>query len=311
MKMSDFKLNVIRKDTQTLLQTYRMPLFFVSILMAFLLFIMNVFLAGSLYGQQFNDAMKSKLGVYIYLTDSIGTSKEQIPIIKSDLEKAGLKVNYTSKQDALAFVEKRVSDLTKTLQKYNLENPIPSTLYIRYQNAEEFAAMKAVLEEHKAHILNMNDLSDNAIKTQEKRVLNIINLSNFIQSFGYMIVGVMVTSVIVFAVFFLQAMFAHFRKDIQAKKLLGASKSQIAQPFLRVILRTLAMAFIIAFLLIGVLSIPLEEYLGAVFAFSLWNHVAEIIFDILAIGIGEIIVIMGLLMGVSYRYVLRLHKSLK
>ena len=66
----------------------------------------------------------------------------------------------------------------------------------------------------------MNDLSDNVVKTQEKRVLNIINLSNVLQSFGYLIVGLMGVSVLVFAVFFLQAMFEHFKRDVQAKKLL-------------------------------------------------------------------------------------------
>lgn len=69
MKTNIFKINVIKKDTETLFKTYRIPLVLVSILMGFLLFIMNVFLVVSLQGQNFNDQMKSKLGVYIYLKD--------------------------------------------------------------------------------------------------------------------------------------------------------------------------------------------------------------------------------------------------
>lgn len=219
MKTSLFKLDVIKKDTETLIKTYRIPMALISILMGFLLFLMNIFLGVSIQGQNFNDQMKSKLGVYIYLKDAPNLQQQAVNI-KTDLEKQGLKVSYTSKDEALQFVERRVEDLTKTLKKYNLENPIPSTLYINYTDADQFSSMKSVLEANKDAILNMNDLSDNAIKTQEKRVLNIINLSNFLQSFGYLTVGLMGISVIVFAIFFLQAMFEHFRRDVQAKKLL-------------------------------------------------------------------------------------------
>lgn len=306
-----FSFNLIKKDTSTLIKAYRLPLLMVSVLMGFLLFIMNVFLAGALYGNHFNTSMKEKLGVYIYLKDGFWDQKEQAVAIKSELEAQGLKVDYTSKQDALAFVEKRVMDLTTTLKKYDLENPLPSTLYIMYNDQQQFDAMKAVLQIHQNLILNMDDLSDNAIKTQEKRVLNIINLSNFIQSFGYLVVVIMLVTIINFAIFFLKTMFSHFRRDIQAKKLLGARASQIAQPFLRVIFMALAFACMLALLLLVGASIPLDQYLVVLFDFSLINYISQIMIDVLAIWILEIILIMLLLMVISYRYVLTLHKKLR
>lgn len=310
MKSSLLKLDVIKKDTETLMRTYRVPMALISILMGFLLFLMNVFLVVSVQGQNFNDQMKSKLGVYIYLKDSQNLQQQAVNI-KTELEKKGLKVSYTSKDEALKFVERRVEDLTKTLKKYNLENPIPSTLYINYTDAGEFAVMKNVLEANKDAILNMNDLSDNAIKTQEKRVLNIINLSNFLQSFGYLTVGLMGVSVIVFAIFFLQAMFEHFRRDVQAKKLLGATAQQIAQPFIRVIFMALWMAFVLAVLLLIGMSLGLETYLAAVFDFSLVNMISKVIFEILGIGIVEIVIMMLVLISLSYWQVMRWNKQLK
>ena len=310
MKANFFKLDVVKKDTETLVRTYRIPLVLVSLLMGFLLFIMNIFLGISFQGQNFNDQMKSKLGVYIYLKD--GKSQQQQAVqLKTELESKGLKVNYTSKEDALKFVERRVEDLTKTLKKYNLENPMPSTLYINYAGADQFAEMKQILEKNKDAIINMNDLSDNVVKTQEKRVFNIINLSNVLQSFGYLIVGLMGISVLVFAVFFLQAMFEHFKKDVQAKKLLGASTKQIAQPFLRVIFLSLGMAFVLAVLLLIGASLGIETYLASVFNFSLVNAIADVVFEILAVGVVEIIVMMFILMGVSYWQVMRWNKKLK
>ena len=310
MKANFFKLDVIKKDTETLVRTYRIPMILVSLLMGFLLFIMNIFLGISVQGQNFNDQMKSKLGVYIYLKDT-KNQQQQAVSLKEELESKGLKVNYTSKEDALKFVERRVEDLTKTLRKYNLENPMPSTLYINYAGAEQFAQMKQILEKNKDAIINMSDLSDNVVKTQEKRVLNIINLSNVLQSFGYLIVGLMGVSVLVFAVFFLQAMFEHCKRDVQAKKLLWASARQIAQPFLRVIFIALGLGFVIATLLLISASLGIETYLAAVFNFSLVNAIADVVFEILALGVVEIVVMMLVLMGVSYWQVMRWNKKLK
>ena len=188
---------------------------------------------------------------------------------------------------------------------------MPSTLYINYAGADQFAEMKQILEKNKDAIINMNDLSDNVVKTQEKRVLNIINLSNVLQSFGYLIVGLMGISVLVFAVFFLQAMFEHFKKDVQAKKLLGATTKQIAQPFLRVIFLSLGMAFVLAVLLLIGASLGIETYLASVFNFSLVNAIADVVFEILAVGVVEIIVMILILMGVSYWQVMRWNKKLK
>lgn len=157
----------------------------------------------------------------------------------------------------------------------------------------------------------MNDLSDNAIKTQEKRVLNIINLSNFIQAIGYSIVGIMITTIIGFALFFLKSIFSHFKLDIQAKKLLGASAAQIAQPFLRVIFLALAGGFIIAAGMALAVAFPLNSYLISLFNFNLWNFLAEISIPSLAIIIGEVGILMLLLMAISYHYVIKLHKKLK
>lgn len=309
MKTKDFKFNIIQKDTQTLIKSYKIPLILISILMGFLIFIMNMFLVGSLYGKHFNTQLKDKLGVYIYLKDT--AAQEQALQIKSELEKQGLKVAYSTKQQALEFVEKRVSDLTTTLKKYNLENPLPATLYITYDDFDQFQKLKSWLENHKESIMNMNDLSDNAIKTQEKRVLNIINLSNFIQAIGYSIVGIMITTIIGFALFFLKSIFSHFKLDIQAKKLLGASAAQIAQPFLRVIFLALAGGFIIAAGMALAVAFPLNSYLISLFNFNLWNFLAEISIPSLAIIIGEVGILMLLLMAISYHYVIKLHKKLK
>ena len=307
---NSFTLNPISSDTLTILKAYKKPMWAISILMWILIFVLNVFFAWAFFGNTFNDQMKDKLGIYIYLND-VASSENDAIRIKTSLEEKWIKVSYTSKDDALSFVEKRVPDLTDTFKKYNMDNPLPSTLYINYSNQEEFAIVKEVLEANKTKILNLSDVSDNAIKTQEKRVLTVINLSNFLQHFAYFVVLSILLTVIAFAIFFLRTIFSNFYWDIQAKKLLWASASQIIQPFLNVILIALIVAFIVAILLLIITSIPLNSYLMALLDVNLFAYISVMSLKIAAVWLIEVAFIVSLLMCISYRYVWTLHSKLK
>ena len=307
---NSFTLNPISSDTLTILKAYKKPMWAISILMWILIFVLNVFFAWAFFGNTFNDQMKDKLGIYIYLND-VASSENDAIRIKTSLEEKWIKVSYTSKDDALSFVEKRVPDLTDTFKKYNMDNPLPSTLYINYSNQEEFAIVKEVLEANKTKILNLSDVSDNAIKTQEKRVLTVINLSNFLQHFAYFVVLSILLTVIAFAIFFLRTIFSNFYWDIQAKKLLWASASQVIQPFLNVILIALIVAFIVAILLLIITSIPLNSYLMALLDVNLFAYISVMSLKIAAVWVIEVAFIVSLLMCISYRYVWTLHSKLK
>lgn len=67
----------------------------------------------------------------------------------------------------------------------------------------------------------------------------------------------------------------------------------------------------IATLLLISASLGIETYLAAVFNFSLVNAIADVVFEILALGVVEIVVMMLVLMGVSYWQVMRWNKKLK
>ena len=71
------------------------------------------------------------------------------------------------------------------------------------------------------------------------------------------------------------------------------------------------MAFVLAVLLLIGASLGIETYLASVFNFSLVNAIADVVFEILAVGVVEIIVMMLILMGVSYWQVMRWNKKLK
>ena len=73
----------------------------------------------------------------------------------------------------------------------------------------------------------------------------------------------------------------------------------------------LGLGFVIATLLLISASLGIETYLSAVFNFSLVNAIADVVFEILALGVVEIVVMMLVLMGVSYWQVMRWNKKLK
>ncbi len=307
----EFTFDLIQKDTQAMIKKYRKPLILISILTGFLLFFLNIFLAIAVSGNKFNDDMKSKLGVYVYLRDSFSDQQPEVLKVKSELESAGLKVQFSSKEQALKFVEKRVPDLLSTLKKYDIKNPLPATLYVMYSNYGEFEAMRTILSQHENQILNMDELSDNAVKVQENRILNVINMSNFIQIFSYSVVVVMLLAILTFSVFFLKSIFTRFSLDIQAKKLLGASSYQIIRPFLNISFITLGVGLALMLILLLATLIPLDGLVMALFSSSLFTIFGGYLVDILAVFVIELIIVASLMSGVVIYFVKRMHKKLR
>ncbi|MDR0650324.1 MAG: hypothetical protein LBG59_02725 [Candidatus Peribacteria bacterium] len=143
-------------------------------------------------------------------------------------------------------------------------------MYVIFRNQSQYEILQRVLNEHKELILNLQDFSQlDSLQQQESRVVNIIKLSNVIQVVCYALVIVLVAVILSFAVFFLRGIFSTFRKDIQVKKLLGATKSQIIQPFMMIIMDAMLGGFLVAIILAGGSMALCDTYMFQVFNFSL------------------------------------------
>jgi cell division protein FtsX len=193
-----------------------------------------------------------------------------------------------------------------------MKNPLPATLYITFQDKSQYEILQKTLNENADIILNIQDLSQiDSIQQQEARVVNIIKLSNFVQVVCYALVLVLVAVILSFAIFFLRGIFTAFRNDIQVKKLLGANKSQIIQPFIWIILYAIIGGFVLSLLLtVGSLAV-FDYYMAQVFEMTLMTSVMENWVVIVEVFVGEIVVLIGLLMVISYGFVSGLHKKLR
>jgi cell division protein FtsX len=117
--------------------------------------------------------------------------------------------------------------------------------------------------------------------------------------------------VLSFSIFFLRSIFSRFWHDIQVKKLLWATKSQIVMPFLTLILYSIIWGFLISLLLTLVSMWVFDYYMSQLFSYTLTAHLFAKWWVIVVLFVVEILVIVGLLMGISYGFVSKLHKKLK
>ena len=302
-------------DVKSIFRCYRGQMIWISVLSGFLLFLLNILIWVSMYGNTLNASLNDKLGMYFYLNDNVEEETrlyKQVIQLKDRLESEGLKVNFLTKEDAMDFMMKRLPELTWSLEKFWMTNPLPATLYVTLPDISKYETLKNVMLENKEIILNIQDVEqlDN-LESQENRIRNVIKLSNFVQILSLSLVIILAAAVLSFSIFFLRSIFNRFWNDIQVKKLLWATKSQIIMPFLTLILYSIIGWFLISLLLTLISMGIFDYYMSQLFSYTLTAHLFAKWWIIILLFIVEIVVIVWALMGISYGFVSKLHKKLK
>ncbi|MBQ7074309.1 hypothetical protein IJM86_04555 [bacterium] len=75
----------------------------------------------SFYGNSLNEGLKNKLGMYFYIKDKPEEEDyiyKQVMTLKEQLEQADIKATFSSKEDSVKFLEKRLPNLTGTFEKF-------------------------------------------------------------------------------------------------------------------------------------------------------------------------------------------------
>lgn len=99
--------------------------------------------------------------MYFYIkesTDQTTDINKRIITLKDDLEAEGLKVMFSSKDDALAFLQKKIPDVVSNFQKFGIENPLPATLYVMFDSDNTYESLKTIILKNKDIILNTKDV---------------------------------------------------------------------------------------------------------------------------------------------------------
>ncbi len=302
-------------DIKSIFRTYKWQMIWISVLSGFLLFLLNILIGVSMYGNTLNDSLRDKLWMYFYLRNDVESESKvykQVIRLKDKLENEWLQVNFLTKEDAMDFMMKRLPELTGSLEKFWMQNPLPATLYVTFSDKSQYQVLQDVMLENKDIVLNIQDLDqiDN-LEEQENRIVNVIKLSNFVQILAISLVIVIAAVILSFSIFFLRSIFTRFWNDIQVKKLLGASKAQIIMPFLWLVLYAIIGGFLLSLILTLSSLGVFDFYMSQLFGSTLTSHLFANWWSILLLFIVEIVMIIWLLMGISYVFVSRLHKKLK
>jgi len=253
------------------------------------------------------------LWIYFYIKDNSSNQwnvYEKIISLKDELESAWLNVIFSSKEDAAWFLEKRLPNILENFEKFGIENPLPATLYIMFDDENEYNFMKKKVIENKDIILNIKDIDKwVTLKQQENRVLKIINFTNFIMFASYALVLVICFVILFFLMFLLENIFQRFRKDLSIKKLLWATRNQIAKSFMGITFFVLLESFVVSTILIIIGIIIFNHYLWELFGMNLLDIIS--LYNIVSLLVIEFAILVFVSLSVSFGFVTSLNKRIK
>ena len=304
---------IFKHDISSLLKTSWTNVLGVSVFIGFLLFLLNIFLWVSLYANQFTGQLKDRLGMYFYIKEDTTQTNEiykKVITLKDQLEAQGLKVMFSSKDDALAFLQKKIPDVVSNFQKFGIDNPLPATLYVMFDSDSKYESLKTIILANKDIILNTQDIDAwSTLKQQENRVLTIINLSNFVVGLSYLIITILLLIILSFLGFLFKNIFHTFHRELEVKKTLWATSHQITQWFVALTVNVLLFSFLICLALLLVSWITINYYIYTLFNITLWSVFSNIAL-ILGIFIWEIVVVAGVGFWFSHFFARALNKKL-
>ena len=151
----------IKQNTLNILKSQRKTVALVTILLSFLLMLINIF-SGLVYGiNHVSDNVKSKLGMYLYIKEDprqVDEIYNNVKNLSQELSQAGMKITYYSKADALDKLQKKIPDVVKNFSKYGIKNPLPPTLYITFQEEKDLDQLKFIIAKYTSIISNTTEL---------------------------------------------------------------------------------------------------------------------------------------------------------
>lgn len=301
---------IIYKNLLNIIKASYFQFIWITLLISFLLFLLNLFLWVSYNISNFSWDLRHKLWIYFYIKEDVN-QKDKIYSkainLKSDLEEQWLKVEFYSKEDAFKLLEKRMPEIIKNFEKYGIENPLPPTIYVIFDNKEKYDKLVSTIDNYKDIIINTDDVSLwKTFTQQEDRIVNVINFTNFMVIFTYFLIAILVVIIMSFLLFVIKNNFYVFYKQIEVEKLLWAFYWQIKSPFIINILLILGGWFLLMIIYFSSFINMLSDYFQKVFSLNLLEHLStksDMLFQLFVV---ELIVIILLSFLISNFFLNRL-----
>lgn len=255
------------------------------LLLSFLVFFLNIFIALTANVYSFSKEIKWKLWVHIYFKewetkDDVDHNYNLIIDMKDRLTHSWLKVLYLSKEQATKNFFKRTfdSNTIRNFKRFDIKNPIPATLYINFNSEKQYQTMKKIVLDKKYQDI-ISDLSDiwtvSSFREQEDRISKIIEFSNFSIKFYIFLSFILLLIIVWLLTLILKINFYWFYNQIEVEKLIWFSFFQIKAPFLFYTIFLILFSFVFSLLYVAILVSNLNMYFQKVFDFNLMNLITD------------------------------------
>lgn len=259
--------SIIIDDVKKTLKSNPWKFILTAFLLWWLFFIFNILFGLTISADKIENTAASKVWIYFYIQDDESTQNEitnRILNISNALKDEWLEVQYTPKDSAFEYLENKIPELTNNFEKFGIENPLPSTLYVMFSNKREYEAMKTIIIANKDIVMNAKEVDKSAtLLQQENRSLRILDTLDMIKWTLIIMSIVIVIAIITLTQHLLTNFFYWFYKDIELKKLLWADPWTANQWFMLVLWIIIAAAVIFWVILSFIVFCILDWHLKA------------------------------------------------
>lgn len=260
------------------------------LLLGWLFFVFNIIFGATISTEKIENIAANKVWIYFYIQDD-GLNRDELTTkiinITNTLQKKWLQVQYTAKDKAFEYLENKIPELTSNFEKFGIENPLPSTLYVMFSNKREYEAMKSVIVANKDIIMNSKDVNKSAtLLQQENRSLRILDTIDTIKITLIIISIVIAISIFNVTQHLMTNFFYSFYKDIELKKLLWADAWTANQWFILILGILLIWAILFSTILTFVVFCILDWHLKALDInlslkmTTIWSLIVNILFGL-------------------------------
>ncbi len=299
--------SLVRDDIRSMRHNKRKQLWLITALIAGLLFVLNVFLWFALYSQEFSSWLRSKLGMYFYIVDTVesdDTVYARVMQLSKRLEDAGMETVFASRDEAFGFLQNRIPNVIENFQRFGINNPLPATLYVMFDTEQQYQILRETIADYRGIISNVSDLDQAAnLRQQETRVVTMIKLMRFFVIVSSLLVLFLFVVILALCLYMLHTLYTDFHKKITVKKVLWASYNQIVTPFLIVTGQVLLWSYAIAAWLLVLSGAIVSAYMSYLFDVTIRSILVSYGFSFWLIVIVQILLMVWLSLVFSRMYV--------
>ena len=204
------------------------------------------------------EQLEQQLGFYFYLEERVDDTVWEWVLLQltQDLESIGLDPVYYSKDQAFERLARSLPNVVDDLEKYDIWNPLPPTLYVPFADRESYELLRSIVVEYDDFITNTEELNNQVtFGNQERRIQSILSVSRSIQ---YTIMVILLTIVFVIGAciaYWNRSHLQQFSDQLALEKMLGASRLQRVLPFF---CRTRTICVLTIVISAGLLAIVLD-----------------------------------------------------